>query len=91
MTQMEIIEPIQANDPTDVMILHVLMKYKMHLSARSISRTIERIYGEDISPYTIAIHLRHVPCESTETNIRKYSLKTSDHQIKIVNLLNSEL
>jgi repressor of nif and glnA expression len=73
---MEITESIRAQDPTDEMILHVLVKYQMHLSARSISRTISRIYGEDISPYTIALHLRHVPCKFTDTNIRKYSLKT---------------
>lgn len=88
---MEITETVHAKDPTDEMILHVLTKYQMHLSARSISRTIQRIYGEDISPYTIALHLRHVPCESTDTNIRKYSLKTYQTETKIVNLLNSEL
>lgn len=37
---MEITETVHAKDPTDEMILHVLTKYQMHLSARSKERSI---------------------------------------------------
>lgn len=74
---MEVIEVFQVRDHIDDLIVQVLSRYEMHLSARAISRTIWRLFEEDIPPHSIVRHMAtcNLPCETTNTSVKKYLLK----------------
>ncbi len=61
-------------DHTDELIVLVFAKYDVHLSARAISRTIARLFEEEISTMAIARHMSHLPCIVTDTVTKKYYL-----------------
>ena len=68
------------NDPdaVDTIILQYLHTAgSIHLSARSISRGLERS-GHRISSRSVAYHLQHLPVDATMTIRRKYCLQEQE-------------
>lgn len=56
------------------MVRSVLERYPVHLSARSISLTIERQTGEEVSIRKIVNVLHDIPVDVIDKNRRKYKI-----------------
>ncbi len=76
---MEVIELFEVHDHTDELIVQVFARYDMHLSAKAISRTIWKLFNETIPPHSILQHIKscNLPCDSTNTSVKKYRLKVT--------------
>ena len=76
---METVELFEIHDHIDDLIVQVLSRYDMHLSAKAISRTIWKLFQEDIPLHSIVRHIStcSLPCETTETSVKKYLLRVA--------------
>lgn len=72
---MELVEVFDVQDHTDELIVKVFARYDMHLSAKAISRTILNLFEEEVSIKAISRHMSHLPCDATDTTVKKYYLK----------------